>query len=503
MGNEQHASAPHMESEPLLVGRYELAAQLARGGLATVYAARLRGDGGLRRTVAVKRLHAQFRTDGDITTMFLDEARVALRVRHPNVVHAVDVVLHEDELFIVMEYVEGASLSQLLRNVGKLHQEVPLDIAVGIVANVLHGLHAAHTTCDERGLALEIVHRDVSPQNVLVGSDGIARVLDFGIAKTVSQAHVTRANEIKGKLTYMAPEQLLGKPLTRKADIFSTGIILWETLTGHRLFYGDNDGAIIRSILHDPIPAPSTLNPAVSPELDAVVLHALERDPSQRFGTAEEMASRLEEVAAIASPRTIGQWVKANASEELRARAELIARVEGNCADASWADEISRSRPVVARTATTNDDAEPPALAQALRAMDAQRQASAPRRRWARTVVPIVLGIVVGVGGVGAWRRSTAHAVGAAPSTGEDLAVVVPPLTVPASAAVAASAGTATAPGPAESASATAAASPSPASAPSAAPPRVVRGGSPVRSAPPPPPPRTSPTASVNRYSRF
>ena len=490
MGNEQHASAPGLlESESMLVGRYELAAQLARGGLATVYIARLRGDGGLRRTVAVKRLHAQFRTDGDITTMFLDEARVALRVRHPNVVHAVDVVLHEDELFIVMEYVEGASLSQLLRNVGKAKGAVPLEIAAGIVANVLHGLHAAHTTRDERGLALEIVHRDVSPQNVLVGTDGIARVLDFGIAKTVSQAHVTRANEIKGKLTYMAPEQLLGRPLTRKADIFSAGIILWETLTGHRLFYGDNDGAIIRCILEDPIPAPSTLNAAVSPALDAVVLRALDRDPSRRFESAEEMASRLEEVAPIASPRTIGIWVKANADSELRARADLIARVEGNCVDAALEEDISRSRPVVTRIPRASDDGEPPALAQALRALDAQRQR--PRRTWARTLVPIVLiAAVIGVGGFTLWRRSAARAPAPSENAADDRAVGVQPLTVPAP-TVAPVVSSAT--GAEESATAPAVSS---STSPSPRAGRAVGGA--VR-----PPPRTAPTASVNRYTRF
>jgi len=487
MGNEQHASAPGLlESESILVGRYELAAQLARGGLATVYIARLRGDGGLRRTVAVKRLHAQFRTDGDITTMFLDEARVALRVRHPNVVHAVDVVLHEDELFIVMEYVEGASLSQLLRNVGKAKGEVPLDIAAGIVANVLHGLHAAHTTRDERGLALEIVHRDVSPQNVLVGTDGIARVLDFGIAKTVSQAHVTRANEIKGKLTYMAPEQLLGKPLTRKADIFSAGIILWETLTGHRLFYGDNDGAIIRCILEDPIPPPSSLNPAVSPALDAVVLRALDRDLSRRFDTAEEMASRLEEVAPIATPRTLGTWVKENAESELRARAELIARVEGNCVDAALEEDISRSRPVVTRMPRASDDGEPPALAQALRALEAQRQR--PPRSWARRLVPIVLiAAVVGVGGFTLWRRSAARAPAPVASAADDRAVGVQPITVPAT--TAAPLTTSTTASEESEASPSVSSSASPTS-------RAPRHGGIVRT-----PPR--PSASVNRYTRF
>ena len=396
MGKELYASGARvLESDPLLIGRYQLAAQLARGGLATVYVGRLLGDGGLRRTVAVKRLHAQFRTDGDITTMFLDEARVALRVRHPNVVHAVDVVLHEDELFIVMEYVEGASLSQLLRNVGKAKQEIPLDVASGIVANILHGLHAAHTTRDERGVALDIVHRDVSPQNILVGTDGIARVLDFGIAKTVTQAHVTRTNEIKGKLTYMAPEQLLGKPLTRKADIFSAGIVFWETLTGHRLFYGDNDGAIIRSILESPIPPPSSLNPAISPELDAVVLRALEREPSRRFDTAEEMASRIEELVPVASPRTIGLWVKENAAEELRARAELIARVEGKCADRAGAgrhlpiarpqgEPVGERRPRTARAGAGAPRSGCPARRTSAQELGAKARADPPRRRGRR-----------------------------------------------------------------------------------------------------------------------
>jgi serine/threonine-protein kinase len=495
MGIEQHADAPQLESSPLLVGRYELAAQLARGGLATVYVARLLGDGGLRRTVAVKRLHAQFRTDGDITTMFLDEARVALRVRHPNVVHAVDVVLHEDELFIVMEYVEGASLSQLLRNVGKVRDEVPLDIAAGIVADILHGLHAAHTTHDERGVALEIVHRDVSPQNVLVGTDGVARVLDFGIAKTVTQAHVTRTNEIKGKLTYMAPEQLLGQPLTRAADIFSAGIILWETLTGHRLFYGDNDGAIIRSILESPIPAPSSLNPAVSPELDAIVLRALEREPSRRFDTAEQMAARIEEVVPNLSSRRTARWVKTHALTELRARAELVALVEGRCVDPAWQDEISRSRPAVTKSLPLNDDGEPPALAQALRALEVQRQGPPPRR-WTKQFVPLVIGAaLLSLVGFGLWRRnaSPAHAQSPTPSVAEDPAVIVAPVTVPASAAVAVPSSVVPAPDDSALSFGTPAAS---ASA------RAGRGGGgPPRTSPP----RTgaAPGASVNRYTRF
>lgn len=337
MSAEERPSTPHRTSQPsqrIVVGRYELLEEIARGGLATVYVGRLRGDGGLKRTVAVKRLHAHFRTDGEIATMFLDEARLALRVRHPNVIHAVDVVLHESELFIVMEYIPGISLSQLLRVLGEKQRTVPLEIASSILSNVLHGLHAAHTTCDEQGVALHIVHRDVSPQNVIVGVDGHARVLDFGVAKAVNQAHVTRTNEVKGKLTYMAPESLLGEPVTSMVDIFAVGIVLWEILTGYRLFYGDNDGMIVRKILEEPIPPPSSLNPAVTHELDALVLRALERDPKKRFATADEMADRLETILRPASPREVGTWLREVAPDVLRSRAEQLARVE----DASaWA----------------------------------------------------------------------------------------------------------------------------------------------------------------------
>jgi serine/threonine-protein kinase len=489
MADEQQMTAPPSEpGEPLLIGRYHLAAELARGGLATVYIARLLGDGGLQRTVAVKRLHAHFRTDGDITTMFLDEARVALRVNHPNVVHAVDVVLHEDELFIVMEYVEGASLSQLLRNVGKAKGEVPIDIASGILSNVLHGLHAAHTTHDEQGTALDIVHRDVSPQNVLVGADGVARVLDFGIAKTVTQAHVTRVNEIKGKLTYMAPEQVLGEEVTCKADIFSAGIVLWEVLTGHRLFYGDNDGAIIRSVLESPIPAPSSLNPAVSPELDEVVLRALEREPARRYDTAEEMAARIEEVVAVASARTIALWVKANAHDELRERAALIARVEGTSADQPAQEDISRSR-VRRANFVASDGLEPPALAQALSALDAQRKGPPPRP-WKRGLVAVLVVGVASLGAFGVWRRTAGAVVPPAPAAGDDV-VSVQPLTVPARpASGAASTGSAPAGG--------ALVQDDPAPASSSTAPRAARGGG----APRPSGVRAAPTAS-NRYTRF
>jgi hypothetical protein len=311
-----------------IVGRYELTEQLAKGGIATVFLGRLHNVGGAR-LVAIKRLHTHLRADGDASTMFLDEARVGLRVRHPNVIHAVDLLVHEDEVLIVMEYVAGSSLSALLRRLTKRDEQIPPAIASRIVADVLHGLHGAHETCAEDGSSLGIVHRDVSPQNILVGTDGVARVLDFGVAKTLRQVHVTRHGEVKGKLTYMAPEQILAEPVTRAVDVFAAGIVLWEVLTGHRLFYGDNDIAVVRRILEEPIPPPSSLNPALPLELDRLVLSALERNPRARFPTAEAMAVELERIIPPSPARDVAAWVRMIDEDALDMRARLVAQIEG------------------------------------------------------------------------------------------------------------------------------------------------------------------------------
>lgn len=320
-------------AEALVVGRYVLAAQLARGGLATVYVGRLLGEGGLGRTVAIKRLQAQFRADSELSTMFLDEARLALRVRHPNVVHAVDVIVQNDELFLVMEYVEGVSLGRLMSATsGSDAKRTPHAIVSSVICGVLHGLHAAHETRDEHGRPLEIVHRDVSPSNVIVGIDGIPRVLDFGVAKAAGQAHITRDGVIKGKLAYMAPECVTGQELTRRADVFSTGIVLWEMLTGRRLFYGSSEASLVNRIIHMEIPAPSSIDSTTPPEVDAVVGRALERDDARRFATAEEMALALEKALAPASMRRVGEWVREVGSDSLEKSAALVASVEGSSA---------------------------------------------------------------------------------------------------------------------------------------------------------------------------
>ncbi len=231
------------------VGRYALYGAIAAGGMATVHLGRLIGPVGFSRTVAIKRLHAQFAADPEFVSMFLDEARLAARIRHPNVVPTLDVVATGGELFLVMEYVPGESIGRLARALRERQQTIPLRILSAIMAGVLHGLHAAHEARDERGQPLGIVHRDISPQNVLVGTDGAARILDFGVAKAVGRVQTTRDGQIKGKLSYMPPEQLRGASVTLQSDIYAAGVMLWELVTGQRLFTGDNEGAIVARVL--------------------------------------------------------------------------------------------------------------------------------------------------------------------------------------------------------------------------------------------------------------
>ncbi|CAN93552.1 Protein kinase [Sorangium cellulosum So ce56] len=319
--------APAQERERRTLDRYTLHGVIAAGGMASVHFGRLVGAHGFARTVAIKRLHPQFARDPEFSSMLLDEARLAVRIRHPNVVTTLDSVQADDELFVVMEYIAGESLSSLLREAGRRGAQVPQPVGSAIIAGALAGLHAAHEATDEEGAALQIVHRDVSPQNILVGEDGIARVLDFGIARAAVRSQVSRVGQLKGKLSYMAPEQLRGAPLTRRADIYAASVVLWEVLTGRRLFTGECDAEIFGRILEGVVQPPSVYGD-VPKALDDVVLRGLDRDPSRRYATALEMAAALEEALPPASPRAVGAWVEATAGTLLEARAKSLAAIE-------------------------------------------------------------------------------------------------------------------------------------------------------------------------------
>jgi eukaryotic-like serine/threonine-protein kinase len=294
-------------SLPTTLGRYRLLTELARGGMATVYLARMTGKAGFERNVAVKVLHRHLASDPEFVAMFLDEARIAARVSHSNVVDVYDIDALEGKLIIVMRYVEGASLANITRKLERRCQQVPLGSALRIMHDALRGLHAAHELVDGRSELVGLVHRDVTPHNIMVGTDGVARVTDFGIAKARGRIATTQdRGVVKGKLRYLAPEQIERQVADRRVDVFSAGIVLWECLTGVSLFDADTEGETLARVLSAPIRRPGEMRAEVPPELDAICLEALERDPSRRFASAGAFADALEERLG-ASFSTLGE----------------------------------------------------------------------------------------------------------------------------------------------------------------------------------------------------
>ncbi len=301
--------------------RYEIHGELASGGMATVHLGRLIGPAGFCRTIAIKRLHPQFAKDPAFVAMFMDEARLAARIQHPNVVPTLDVVMSAGELFLIMEYVVGASLATLMR---QPEAKMPVAIAVAVARDMCAGMHAAHEACDVSGRPLGIVHRDVSPQNVLVGRDGVARVFDFGIAKAASRSHTTRDGSVKGKIPYMAPEQLRALAVDRRADVYALGVVLWEMLAARRLFTADDPAAVIAMVLGSRIPTLGDVDSPASEDLEKIAMRALSADPEQRFATAAEMGAALECTNASASARDVAQWIAATIGPQLQDRAAAI-----------------------------------------------------------------------------------------------------------------------------------------------------------------------------------
>jgi serine/threonine-protein kinase len=306
---------------------YALYGEIARGGMATIRLARELGPQGPARVVAVKELHPQFAHDEDFAAMFRDEMRVAARVTHPNVVPILDVVSSAGQSMLVMEYVHGESVAQL-QSLDR--RPFPPEIAATIIVGVLHGLHAAHETIGADGESLHIIHRDVTPQNVVVGIDGRPRLLDFGVARANGRTQTTRAGQIKGKLSYVSPEQLQGRSLDRRVDIYSASVMLWEMLAGRRLFSSRDRQVLEHLILSGPVESPSTINPAVTAALDQIVMRGLHRDPEQRFATAHELAVAIEDLGGILPPAELGAWVEQIWGDGEQARARLVRDIETN-----------------------------------------------------------------------------------------------------------------------------------------------------------------------------
>lgn len=322
-----------MSEAAATVGRYVLYDEIASGGMASVHMGRLIGPVGFSRVVAVKRSHPAYAKDPAFVAMMMDEARLASRVRHPNVVPVLDVVATESELLLVMEYVSGETLARLLRASKRAGERVAPEIVVAVMIDVLRGLHAAHEATSAAGEPLGIIHRDVSPQNVLVAIDGAARLFDFGVAKAESRSQSTNDGQLKGKLGYVSPEQISGKPIDRRVDLFAASIVAWESLAGRRLFSGDDMASTLAMIAEAAVPSLRADGVEVPEALDQAVLKGLARNPDERFQTAEEMAKAIEAALRPASREEVGVWVERLAGDALARRLDLMRRIETGEAD--------------------------------------------------------------------------------------------------------------------------------------------------------------------------
>jgi serine/threonine-protein kinase len=398
------------EPQTLIAGRYVVGESFASGGMGTVHLGRLVGAGGFARVVAVKKLFPGLAADRTFREMLLDEARFASRIRHPNVVPALDVVEADRDLYIVMEYVHGVSLSHLLEQ-RAAGEPIPIAVAAGIMESVLLGLHAAHEARGEDGTPLGIVHRDVSPHNILVGADGVPRLIDFGIAKAATRMQVTDPGVLKGKAAYMAPEQLLHDPVSRRADVYAAGVVLWELIANRRLFSGIEIAERARRAgeLQE---RPSRHRRDSDTSLDDVALRAISPDPEARFPTAEAMATAIRQARMTAAAVDVAAWLAGSADQDLEISAERVQLFERGAVSPA-----STETPVVSSVVTQFEKPTPP-----------------PRRGRRLRVIGATLATVAGIAGIALWAATHRAPAAAAIAPLAPLAPPAPTLSAPASA---------------------------------------------------------------------
>jgi len=280
------------------IGRYQLCFELASGGMAKVYLARVEGIAGFEKLVAIKRIHPHLAEQEEFVEMFLDEARIASRINHPNVCTVFDFGRSGEDYYIAMEFLRGEPMARLMRTAvytpGMIRSRRWTALMLRVIAEACEGLHAAHDQRNEKGESLNVVHRDVSPHNLFLGYDGGVKIVDFGIASAKDRLHTTQVGTVKGRHAYMAPEQAQGMPLDRRADVWSLGVILWETLSGKRLFKRATDAETLMALVRDPIPRLSEVWTSVPSEIDAVVMKALERDRDQRWASARDFGREID-----------------------------------------------------------------------------------------------------------------------------------------------------------------------------------------------------------------
>ncbi len=320
-----------------MFGKYRLLAHLANGGMAEVLLASHTGLANFEKLVVLKLILPHLSKEKRFIDMFLDEARIAAKLNHPNVVQVFDLGVEDGRYFIAMEYLPGESLSYLVRTMRKQGRALPAHLAAGIVMQAADGLYHAHSAVDNTGKPLRIVHRDISPQNIFVLYDGGVKVVDFGIAKATLNTTKTRTGTLKGKYAYMSPEQILGKELDARSDLFSLGVVLWECLTGRKLFTEQSDLKLLQSITDGDIPSPVEVDPKVPWDLSNIAMKALEKDPKARFQSARHMRqslySYLKNTEDEADTVAIARFMHEHCTERIKKKQQLIKGAQEDCQD--------------------------------------------------------------------------------------------------------------------------------------------------------------------------
>ena len=435
--HEANAAPPPRKS----VGPYRLCIELASGGMASVYLARPELGRGRASMVAVKLIHPHLASDNEFVKMFVDEAELASQIRHANVCAVLDYASYDGEHYIVMEYLLGESLMSIWNRISRRPVGDRMQLArcvARVLSDACEGLHAAHQLTDANDEGLEIVHRDVSPENLFVTYDGVAKVMDFGVASAARKRHKTQTGLVKGKFAYVAPELLRGAKADRRADIWGIGVIAWELLTGKRLFRRDSDLDTLKAVSEEPIPNPSEVADDVPKELAEIVMRALVREPEGRYATAREMARDLARFAAqgeqVITSADVADWLDAlipGGRVRRRQILELARMVDGDEREVTSISgrHGSQSAPIVERrrsspgaelapepvfVATTLWDgpraphpSQPPAPPQPI--------AETRPRHLRRAVTFIALGFLCGGAAAYAWPAGPAH-VSAAPT---------------------------------------------------------------------------------------
>jgi serine/threonine protein kinase len=397
-------------SEPIQFGKYTLFERIGRGGMAEVFKGRIQGPAGFERVFVVKRILPHLSDDVSFIKMFVEEAKLSARLNHANIVHIFELGAVEGEYFISMEYIRGHDLSETMRAIWKALGPPRPELVAYIGREVCRGLAYAHNLTDENGRPLGMIHRDVSPSNVMLSYEGAVKMLDFGIAKALGdQSDQSKSGTLKGKYAYMAPEQTEGDNIDNRSDIFACGIVLHEVLTGRRLFKGQNDVQTIERVRRCDVPPPSAQNPAVPRELDHIVLKALQRDPARRWSNAADMADALDDIVhgARFQPTHLQQIlydlfpIEGGAPAPRSGSQRSLSR--GSTGGGMTAPTRSRTVPPIARTVS---GAHP---------MPIEPIGSAPASLKPKSKFPTALAVLVVLGGAGfgGWKYLSGRQTGA------------------------------------------------------------------------------------------